>query len=126
MSSRIRHPAKSLILFLVVVGVGYAAWEHRHLVAMEPTEHLSTEQRMEIREDVVVAFQKNVDFLGFRAMSWRPGEQRYVIRIEVADGCTDPKGLCYKVAEFIEDQADVESTVIAVDSTDREIGRCVL
>lgn len=126
MSSRIRHPAKSLLLFLIVVGAGYLAWENRHLLEMEQEEFLTEEQRLEIREQVMTKFQKHEDFLGFRAISWRPNENRYFIDVEIADTCVDPRGLCHKIANFIEDVAEVESTVIGVDSTGREVGRAVL
>ena len=126
MSSRIRHPAKSFALFILVIVGGYLAWENRHLLEMEKQEFLSDEQRMDIREEVIVAFQKNPHFLGFRAISWRPSENRYFIDIEVSDELIDAKGLCFEIAEFIEGKAEVESTVIAVDSTGREVGRAIL
>lgn len=126
MSSRIRHPAKSFALFVFVIVGGYLAWENRHLVAMEKEAFLTDEQRMDIREQVIVRFQKNPHFLGFRAMSWRPRESRYFIDIEVSDELIDAKPLCFEIAEFIESVAEVESTVIAVDTTGREVGRAIL
>ncbi|MDJ0973089.1 MAG: hypothetical protein QNJ98_01340 [Planctomycetota bacterium] len=126
MSSRIRHPAKSFALFVLVVVGGYLAWENRHMLAMEKKEFLTDEQRMDIREQVIVKFQKNPHFLGFRALSWRPNEGRYFIDIEVSDELDDAKPLCFEIAEFIEATAEVESTVIARDSTGREVGRAIL
>ncbi len=113
MSSRVRHPLKSLILFVVVAGAGYFAWEHRERLRMEGKEFITPEQRQEIRELVVTRFQANEDFLGFRALSWRPRENRYRIEIDVSDGCEDPSGLCRSIADFISDEAGVESTIVA-------------
>lgn len=126
MSSRVRHPMKSFLMFVVLVAGAYFGWKYKHMLEMEPPEHLTAEQRMDIREEVVTHFQENEDFLGFRAMSWRPRESRYFIDIEISDACESPKGLCREIANFIQDLAEVESTVVGVDATGREIGRCVL
>ncbi len=126
MSGRVRHPAKSFLLFVIVVVGGYLAWENRHMLEMEKAPHLTEEQRMDIRDAVVTKFQRNPYFLGFRSIAWRPSEMRYSIDIEVSDELEDAKDLCFEIAEFIEDNSDVESTVIAVDSTGREVGRAVL
>jgi len=126
MSSRVRHPAKSFLLFVLVLGGGWFAYENRHHFTGTPEEQLTLEQRESIREDIVKRWQDHAEFITVRAMSWRPREQRYRLDIIVEDTIDDPRPLCREIAEWVERDHEVPSTVVAVDSAGRELGRVVL
>ena len=131
MSRRVRHPAVSFGMFLIVVGMAYAVWENRGMLKGEKAgELLDQTAREEIQERIFNTFERDPCFSGLRSnISWRPNEQRYRLDIEVADGETcerNARGLCEQVALLIRERLHVEATVVAYDAAGREVGRCVL
>ena len=102
MAKRTRHPLKSFFMFIVVCGIAYFAYQNRHLFTGNVQEHLSQDEREEIRDKVVLEFQKYPEFYTVRSMSWRPRESRYRIDIEVDDATENARDICFEIAHFVE------------------------
>jgi hypothetical protein len=131
MARRVRHPAVSFGMFLIVVGMAYAAWENRDMLKGEKGGQLLDQtERAEIQDRIYSTFEKDPCFTGLRSnISWRPTEGRYRLDIEVADGETcerNARSLCEQVALLIRERLHVDATVVAFDAAGREVGRCVL
>lgn len=131
MSRRVRPPAVSFALFLVICGMGWVAYENRDFFRGEPKrELLSREVKDLLREEIYEVFESDACFIELRgSLSWRPNEQRYLLDIIVADGtsCEDgSKQLCWDIALLIQRQTGVSATVVAYDRAGRQIGRKVL
>jgi hypothetical protein len=125
MGRRYRHPLKSFVMFILLVAGAYYGYENRHLFKGEVEEVLSGDQRDELRADVVARWQDHPDFVTVRAMSWRPNERRYRLEVSVQDAIESPKPLCQEIAEFVRAQYEVDATVLAIDSSGRELCRVV-
>lgn len=126
MSSKVRHPFKSFLMFVALCGGLWAAYEHRHLLEAEPQVMLTTEQRDAMRDQIVERYQSNEDFITVRAITWRPSEDRYRVDVEVDDRIADAKAFCRLVAAFVQETHDSAATVVAVDDAGRELARIVL
>lgn len=126
MGRRYRHPLKSFVMFVLLIAGAYYGYENRHLLTSDTKPVLTTDQRDELREDVVVRWQDHPEFITVRAMSWRPNEKRYRIEVFVQDAIDAPKPLCREIAEFVLAKYEVDATVLAIDSSGRELCRVVL
>jgi hypothetical protein len=128
---RVRPPAVSFALFLVICGMGWVAYEHRDFFRSDPPKELLTREKKDIlREEIYRSLETDDCFLELRgALSWRPNEGRYLLDILVVDGelCElRAKQLCEEIAFLIQDEAGVIATVVAYDQAGRELGRKVL
>ena len=128
MSGRVRKPLHSFILFLMVCGLAYLAWENRDFFENEPKQLLTRNQVEELRERVVYAFQEDACFLEVRGnLNWRPREQRYRMEIVVGNDCEmQARKLCEDIAHFVQQTYNVPATVFAFDDAGREVARAVL
>ncbi len=129
MSSRVRHPAKSFAMFVVVCAVAWFAYENRHFFQSEKKDLLTQDVREQLREAIISRFDAEVDFLGVQGdIAWRPNEQRYRLNILV-DQNTEQKTarrICEGIAQMIVDATETSATVFAYDDANREISRAVL
>ena len=131
MSRRVRRPAVSFAMFMVVAAVGFVVWENRHELKGQP-EHviLEREVREHIEEEILTALDRDSCFVGLRGhISWRPNEGRYRLDIEINDGAgceSKARGLCEQVARIVRERTNREATVSAFDGAGREVARCIL
>lgn len=130
MSSRVNHPFKSFVLFVLVVGLGWAGYEYlykRGLLTGEAAELLTQDHKEELRAAILTTYDRDPCFRDMRGnMNWRPNEQRYRVEIIVVDGCEDrAKGLCQEIAKFVKDKSGSRASVWAFDSGQREVAHFV-
>lgn len=131
MSKRVRSPLVSLAMFLILCGAALAVWENRHELTYEPANVvLQADVRDAIQDEIMDSLESEGCFLGLRSnVSWRPNEHRYRLDIELAQGAGcegNARGICSKVAQIVRRRTGREATVIAFDTTGREVGRVVL
>lgn len=131
MSRRVRPPAVSFALFLLICGMGWVAYENRDFFKGEPKQELLTREIKDmLREQIYEDFENETCFLELRGgLNWRPNEHRYLLDIVVADGETCENGakqICEDIALLIQREAGVIATVVAYDRAGREVGRKVL
>jgi hypothetical protein len=127
-SSRVRHPLKSLVLFLALCGAGVWVWENRGSLRSDASTLLPEEKKEEILERIRAAVETENCYVAMRGtLNWRPNEQRYRLDITVMENCeSQAKRLCNEIAQLIRSEAEVAATVIAYDDTGREVAREVL
>lgn len=125
--SYVRHPAKSLLMLLILCGGAYAMYHYRHHFLKGPERKISAEERVAIRDDIVEKFGTEEAFIGIKGhLNWRPKESRYRLDIEVQTGFEEAAGpLCARIAQFIYEKTEKEATVYAFDNANREVGRHV-
>ena len=131
MSRRIRHPAVSFALFVLICGMGWVAYENRDMFRGAPPDELLTQdQKKVIQERILKDMEDEACFFALRGhLSWRLNEQRYLQDIELEDGeiCEGKaKAICEHIALLIRETAGVVATVIAYDRAGRELARIVL
>ncbi len=124
-AARTRHPLQSLFLFAVICAIGYFGWQNRHLITGSAKQHLTSQERSQIRQMILDEFGDHPDFMTVRAISWRPHEQRYRLDVELDDSCMTARSICHEIAAFVAAESEMKATVIGVDSTGRELGRAV-
>ena len=129
-SSRVNHPFKSLVLFLIVLGAGWAGYEYLYkggLLTGEASELLSQDRKEELREAILRAYDPDPCFKDMRGnMNWRPNEQRYRVEIIVMDGCEQrARDLCEEIAKYVYSQSSSRASVWAFDSGQREVAHYV-
>jgi hypothetical protein len=130
MSSRVNHPLKSFVLFVLVLGAAWAGYEYlykRGLLTSEASELLSKDRKDGLREAILKFYDKDPCFRDMRGnMNWRPNEQRYRVELIVVDGCEDrAKSLCEEIAQFIKHETNAKASVWAFDSGQREVAHFV-
>lgn len=131
MSSQVNPPWKSFLLFLVVGGLGWAGYEFlyvRHLFAGSESHGLLTQdQRDGIRERIVAMYSEDGCFVNVRGnINWRVRDDYYRVEIIVGDRCEQrARSLCEEIAELIEQDYHVRSSVWAFDTSGRQIGNAV-
>lgn len=130
MSARVRHPAISFALFLLLCGMGWAAYENRDVFQGSPAQELlGREAKDRLRESIQHTMEGEPCFLEVRGhLNWRPNEHRYLLDLVLADGelCElKADAICEQVARQIQDEASVVATVVAYDLAGRELGRKV-
>jgi hypothetical protein len=128
---RIRHPAVSLALFLVICGMGWVAYENRDFFKGEPTKELLTrEVKDNLREEIYRSLETDECFLEIRGnLSWRPNDHRYLMDIVISDGelCElRAKRICEHIAVLVGEETGVVATIIAYDQAGRELARRVM
>ena len=131
MARRVRHPMVSFAMFLIVVGMGFVAWENRHILKGEASGRLMDQPtRQGLQETILEAFESDACFAGFRNnINWRPNEQRYRLDIDIEDGAScesNARNLCEQIANMIKSETGVVATVVAFDAAGRELGRFVM
>lgn len=131
MSSRVNPPWKSFLLFLVVCGLGWAGYEflyvRRIFAGSESSGLLTQDQRDGIRERVVALYSEDPCFVNVRGnINWRVRDDYYRVEIIVGDGCEQrARALCQEIAELIEEDYHVRSSVWAFDTSGRQISNAV-
>jgi hypothetical protein len=130
-STHVNPPWKSFLLFLIVGGLGWAGYEFlyvRKAFSGQSGDLLSQDQRDKMRERIVAIYSDDKCFEGVRGnINWRVREDYYRVEIVVADGCEDrAKNICQQIAEMLEEEYSVRSSVWAFDTGGRQVANHVL
>ena len=128
---RNRSPLASLALFLIVCGMGWAAWEHRDdLKGQREDPILEIDMRDRLEDSILDDYEHDACFFDLRGgLGWRPNEHRFRLDIllELGSKCEErAKEICRKIAQYITAETDRPATVVAYDTAGRELGRYVL
>ena len=131
MSAHVNPPWKSFLLFLLVGGLGWAGYEYLYVRKIFAGDTgaglLSQDQRDGIRERIVALYTDDACFENVRGnINWRVRDDYYRVEIIVADGCeARARTLCEGIAEMIESDYKVRSSVWAFDSGGRQLANAV-
>jgi hypothetical protein len=131
LSTHVNPPWKSFVLFLVLVGLGWAAYEflyvQRVLGGGSVGDTLTTDQRDALRERIETQFEQDRCFQGVRGhINWRPRDDFYRIEIIVNQGCEDrARYLCREIADLVERTHQVPCSVWAFDDAGRQLAQHV-
>lgn len=129
MAPRPRHPLKSVVMFLVVAGIGYTAYLNRDRLKGGGEGPIPAAEEIElITTAILERYEREDCFISMRtSLLWRKGEGRYRLDIEVDYGCDrSAKSLTADIARLITGKSGKPSTVFAYDETDREVARTIL
>ncbi len=128
MSTRVRPPAVSFLLFVLLCAGAWFAYSHRDWLKGSQTQLLPDEQRQALLERIREEVDADPAYVALRgSLNWRPNEQRYRLDVTVAENReAEARRLCQRIAEIIREQARVAATVIAYDDSGREVAREVL
>lgn len=88
---------------------------------------LTQDQRDGIRAKIVADYQDDPCFTDVRGnISWRVRDDYYRVEVVVADGCEDrAKAICKEIADMIEHDYRVRSSVWAFDGAGRNLANAV-
>ena len=129
MAPRPRHPLKSLLMFAVLCGVGYAVWAHRDKLKAGEDNYVPPAEQIEtLRQTIEDKYGNDECFLGMRSgILWRKHEGRFRLDIEVDRECDRAaKSLTMEIAQMILRTSGRPVTVMAYDHTGREVARSIL
>ncbi len=126
-----RNPLVSLVMFLALAGVAYAAYDNRDKIkgifGESEVVKLGPEKCEEMVEYVEETFEGHREFEGVRGrMAWRPSSKYYRLEILVT-GDSDPeaKALCEKICKRLTDRIGAPVSVWAYDGADRNTAKAL-
>lgn len=117
MSARVNHPAKSLFLFLVVIALGWAAYEFvyvRKILESEPEQFVQSEVLDSVHEAILDKYETDLCLVEAQRPQYRPNEKNYRVRITIDDECRDrARRMCKDIAELVHEIVDADVAVFA-------------
>ena len=120
-----RNPLVSLLMFLVLVGVGYAAYKNqdkiRNLFGEKQVIAMGPEQAEAMVDFVEDHYAGTREFEGVRGtMSWRPSSKSYRLEVLVTgESDAEARTLCEKICKALTERAGAPVAVWAYDKSDR-------
>jgi len=120
MSSRTNPPLKSFVLFLLVLGCGYAAYHYVYVERIfehRPKVYVAKDKLDEVRQAILKEYAQDDCLIELGNVLYRARERRYRVDITVDDGCQDhAKEMCHEISDLVEDLAGCDTEVWAYTS----------
>jgi hypothetical protein len=128
-SARVNHPLKSFILFLVVVGLGWLAYEFiyvRRIFEGEPDVFVSQQEKNLLRDMILDRYEGDLCFLEIGQLLYRPKENLYRVELRVGDGCSDrAKRICEEISVLVDEAVQKPAAVWALDAAGNSVAHYV-
>lgn len=131
MSTHVNPPWKSALQFAVIAALGWGAyeflWVRKTFAGGGSRDTLTSDQRDAIHGRLESLYQADPCFQGLRGnLNWRPRDDFYRVEIIVNDGCEErARELCREIAETLERDWRVTSSVWAFDPAGRQLASFV-
>jgi hypothetical protein len=131
LSTHVNPPWKSFLQFVVIAALGWAGyeflWVRKIFAGGSSGDTLTRDQRDAIHDRITTLYQSDGCFQSLRgSVNWRPRDNFYRVEIIVQDGCEErARELCRELANLLEREWQVMSSVWAYDGTGRQLASFV-
>ena len=129
MARRANHPLKSFVLFLIVCGAGYFAYDYIYVQGGLKSETFTPQAGAlceEARNAILERYQNDYCLDQIDPIHYRAAQEHYRVRFTVPHDCTGKaKDMCMEIAVYASDILDATVGVFAFDPAGNEIAKYV-
>ena len=127
--ARVNSPLKSFVLFLIVLGLAWAAYEFIHVRKVfqgNEEAFIDHEQREMLRELILERYEADQCFTELGGILYRPKENSYRIEIRVGYGCRErARRICEEICALVENAVPQRASVWALDNAGNTVAQFV-
>ena len=123
---RRKNPFATFVLFLVVVGFGWASWHflfEQRILAKADVPPPPPDQIERLKASIETALGTDACFLSVMGVNWRPNAAVYRVDIQMPDGCErlEAQRLARRVSDLVRAGSNGGETEVWLYALTREI-----